>query len=225
MPLLPAHLPLLKDWAFPRSLFLLAPTKMLACSVLPCALLWGTNRRWSFSSCHQLPSCEQHLNPPWAFGRKRDAQYQKSWVKRGHSPVPTSTLFPLPEHGSHERLGKERAETPWGFPLLSRTNLGAAHSVAPGWAQNNITESAPSNWICFGSASVRNHYIMLSLRFSHYFCANSQKTMLIMCCSRHYLQEGSAGMEHNVLDVGEMSSWNVAFLVYLCCHCLYFQAV
>lgn len=41
--------------------------------------------------------------------------------------------------------------------------------------KTSITESAPSNWIFFGSASIRNHYIMLLLRFSHYFCANSQK--------------------------------------------------
>jgi len=58
-------------------------------------------------SCHQLPPCEQHRMPPWAFGRKWDAQYQQG-VKGTES---TSTIFPLPEHGSRERLGRDSRDT------------------------------------------------------------------------------------------------------------------
>lgn len=172
MLLIPASLALLKDWTFPRGLFLVVPPKMLSCSSSSCSFV-GHDYHSPF-----LPSAALLWAAPYpTLSLWQEEQCTAPGEVGEKGTESTSHFYHLPI---------ARAWQPWtAGQRHSRDTMGLHFAEQRHWAghKTSITESAPSNWFFFASAFIKNHYIILSVHFSHYFCANRQMTMLIICCS------------------------------------------
>lgn len=129
--------------------------RMLACSSSLLSYSFLGHDLQIITLCYQLASCEQHLIPPWAFEKKRDAQDHQKWRKGDR------IYFPLLSSSHCQSMEL------WSLGQTQQRQNGASLC----WASPVLGLTEPSTWLGTTQISLNQHRVNTFLWFC--FCQES----------------------------------------------------